>query len=97
MRATDVARTADANLQNSINISIIFNYLRERGPSYRAQIARALNISLPAVSRAVENLIDHGYVVADGIKLVRVGPVEATAERSGTMVENSDEVANDEL
>lgn len=65
MRATHVARTADANLQNSINISIIFNYLRERGPSYRAQIAKALNISLPAVSRAIENLIDHGYVVAD--------------------------------
>lgn len=73
MRATLVARTADANLQNNINIAIIFNYLRERGPSYRAEIAKALNISLPAVSRAVKNLADHGHVVADGEVKTRSG------------------------
>ena len=58
-----VKRTADAALQNSINISIIFHYLREHGPSYRAEISKELKISAPAVSRAVENLKKHGYVL----------------------------------
>jgi N-acetylglucosamine repressor len=58
-----VKQTADASLQNKINISIIFHYLREKGPAYRAQISKDLKISAPAVSRAVENLKSHGYVI----------------------------------
>jgi hypothetical protein len=38
-----------------------------------------------------------GYVVADGIRLVRVGPVQATAERAGALPENSDEIDSDDL
>ncbi len=63
MRTLHVTRTANSNLQNRINISIIFNYIREHGPMYRAQIAKDLGLSAPAVSRAVENLIEDGYVV----------------------------------
>lgn len=63
MKRLSVSRTANSNLQNRMNVSIIFNYLRVNGASYRAKISKDLNISAPAVSRAVENLIKHGYVV----------------------------------
>jgi len=68
-----VKRTADAALQNSINISIIFHYLRERGSAYRAQISKDLKISAPAVSRAVENLKSHGYIIETEMKKTRSG------------------------
>jgi predicted NBD/HSP70 family sugar kinase len=55
-KSLTVPDTANANLQNRINISIIFNYLRDKGFAYRAQIARDLGISAPAVSRAIEKL-----------------------------------------
>ncbi|TVQ40132.1 MAG: ROK family transcriptional regulator [Spirochaetaceae bacterium] len=61
--AVQFSRTANAIVQNEINISIIFNYLRERGSAYRAQISRDLTISAPAVSRAIEKLMERGYVV----------------------------------
>lgn len=63
MRTLHVTRTANSNLQNRINISIIFNYVREHGPMYRAQIAKDLGLSAPAVSRGIENLIEEGYVL----------------------------------
>lgn len=66
MKSLQVARTADSNLQMTINISVIFNYLRQHGPSYRAKISKDLNISAPAVSRAVERLVKRGYVIEDG-------------------------------
>jgi len=50
-------------LQNRINISIIFNYLRDNGASYRARIARDLGISAPAVARAIEKLLNEEYVI----------------------------------
>lgn len=69
MKSTAVATTANASLQNRINVSIVFNYLREVGVSYRAEIARQLKLSLPAVSRAVKTLMEQGYVVeGDKIK-----------------------------
>ncbi len=55
-KSLTVPDTANANLQNRINTSIIFNYLRDQGFAYRAQIARDLGISAPAVSRAIEKL-----------------------------------------
>ncbi len=63
MKTLNVTGTANANLQNRINISIVFNYIRERGALYRAQIAKDLRLSAPAVSRAIEALIEEGYVV----------------------------------
>jgi predicted NBD/HSP70 family sugar kinase len=57
-----VNATANAALQNTINRSIIFNYLRENAPCHRAQISKNLRISAPAVSRAISRLIDEGYV-----------------------------------
>ncbi|HOV94037.1 MAG TPA: ROK family transcriptional regulator [Spirochaetales bacterium] len=49
-------------MQNLINTSIVFNYLRDHGSAYRAQMARELGISAPAVSRAIDNLLKEGYV-----------------------------------
>ncbi len=63
METLKISRTANATLQNRINKSVIFNYLRENGPTYRARISRDLNISAPAVSRIVDKLIEDEYVV----------------------------------
>jgi predicted NBD/HSP70 family sugar kinase len=62
-KSLTVPDTANANLQNRINTSIIFNYLRDHGFAYRAQIARDLGISAPAVSRAIEKLRRDEYVI----------------------------------
>jgi len=62
-RSLTVPDTANAVMQNRINISIIFNYLRDHGLAYRAQIARDLGISAPAVSRAIEKLLKDEYVI----------------------------------
>ena len=77
--ALRVRKPANALVQNEINISIIFNYLRQHGSSYRAQISRDLNISAPAVSRAIDKLTELKYVVesepmrtASGKKAVKV-------------------------
>lgn len=53
---------ANSEMQNLINTSIIFNYLRDHGTAYRAQMARELGISAPAVSRAIDNLLKESYV-----------------------------------
>ena len=63
MKTLKISRAANANLQNKINMSVVFNYLREHEPTYRARISRDLNISPPAVSRIVDKLIEDGYVV----------------------------------
>jgi hypothetical protein len=63
MRSFNVSATANASLQNRINTSIISHYLRDNPDSYRALIARGLNLNAPAVSRAVEQLVGQGYVV----------------------------------
>ena len=55
-KSLTVTDTANSNLQSRINVSIIFNYLRDKGSAYRAQIARDLGLSAPAVSRAIEKL-----------------------------------------
>ncbi len=61
--------TANPGLQQKINMSIIFNYLRIKNPISRAKISKDLGISAPAVSRAIEKLIEKGYVIeAERIK-----------------------------
>ena len=53
----------NANLQNTINTSLILNHVRQLGSTYRSEISKALNLSLPAVSRAVDQLIESGYLI----------------------------------
>ncbi len=54
---------ANPRLQQKINMSIIFNHLRAKNPISRAEISKDLGISAPAVSRAVEKLIEKCYVI----------------------------------
>lgn len=63
MKQLKISATANSNLQNTINISIIFNHVRETGAMYRAQIVRDLGLSAPAVSRAVEYLKREGFLI----------------------------------
>src|SRR4030066_478693 len=56
-------RTASPRLQNKINTSVIFNYLREKQAISRIKISKDLKISPPAVSRAIGKLIEEGYVI----------------------------------
>ncbi|MEI6387082.1 MAG: ROK family protein [Spirochaetota bacterium] len=79
-RSLTVTDTANALMQNRINISIIFNYLRDRGIAYRAQIARDLGISAPAVSRAIERLLKDEYVIES--ERVQVGTGKKAAQVS---------------
>lgn len=53
-----IRSAVNANLQNQINTSIILHYIRQKGASYRSEISKALGLSLPAVSRAVQHLIN---------------------------------------
>ena len=55
--------TANPRLQQKINKSIIFNHLRVKSQISRAEISKDLGISAPAVSRAIEKLIEEGYVI----------------------------------
>jgi predicted NBD/HSP70 family sugar kinase len=63
MKAYQVDTTINAKLQNIINRSVVFYYLRRNPNAYRAQISKALNISAPAVSRVISRLIAEGYVI----------------------------------
>lgn len=63
MKTFHVKQAASSSLQNKINTSLVFNYLREHGPLYRAQIAKGLRLSAPAVSRAILNLVQESYIV----------------------------------
>jgi predicted NBD/HSP70 family sugar kinase len=54
---------ANSELQREINISIIFNHLHVNNPISRAEISKDLKISAPVVSRAIEKLMEEGYVI----------------------------------
>jgi len=66
-------KTIDQNLQNKINKSIVFNYLRDNQPVSRAAISRALGISPSAVSRLIGDLIDNDYVLEFEKKKTNIG------------------------
>jgi predicted NBD/HSP70 family sugar kinase len=63
MELLHIKSAVNANLQNTINTSLIVHYVRNYGPAYRSKISRELSLSLPAVSRAVDSLLKQGYFV----------------------------------
>lgn len=73
MNTVSIGGTANANFQNQINVSVVFNYLKQHGPTYRAHIARSLGLSAPAVSRAIEQLLDQGYAAEAGTTTTESG------------------------
>ena len=62
MHYVKIAQGANSKYQNIINQSIIFNYLRVHGPLYKSQVAEALSISIPAITRALNSLEKGGFV-----------------------------------
>ena len=62
MRYISLSQTVNPAYQLIINQSAVFHYLREHGPTYRNQIATALNISLPSVARALKALVERNFV-----------------------------------
>lgn len=79
-------RTANAYLQREMNISAVFNCIRTHSPTFRAEIARSLTLSAPGVSRAVDDLVEAGFVVERGAVRTksgkRAGRVEVNAEHA---------------
>ena len=63
MNHLQISGTVNANKQKKINRSIIYHYLCEHEHAYRAKIAEDLNISAPAVSRAVEKLLKDEFII----------------------------------
>ncbi len=68
-----MAGAANANVQNQINVSLVFNFLRHFGETYRAEISRNIGLSAPAVSRSVESLLDRGYLSESGFLITENG------------------------
>ncbi|MBA7509642.1 N-acetylmannosamine kinase [subsurface metagenome] len=58
--------TVSSKMQNEINKSIVFNYLRENKSISRAKVARDLKISAPTVSKIVDELIRECYLIEIG-------------------------------
>lgn len=58
----DVSHTGDATLIRRVNASAVIELIREQGPITRAEVARALRLSLPTITRIVTELIDQGLV-----------------------------------
>ena len=50
---------ATPTMQKQINTSLVYHYIYEHDLCHRAIIAKDLNLSAPAVSRAVETLLEH--------------------------------------
>jgi len=63
-----MSHVGNAKSQHKINKSLIFNYLLRHGPSYKTQVAEALSISLPAISRVFKSLQDSGFIEEEGVR-----------------------------
>ena len=68
----------NASQQSQINISLIFNHLRDNGSANRSRIAADLGLSIPAVSRSIDLLESKGFIIRD--------VEDSTPARKGTPV-----------
>ena len=50
-------------MQKQINTSLVYHYISEHSPCHRAIIAKDLNLSAPAVSRAVDTLLERNDII----------------------------------
>jgi predicted NBD/HSP70 family sugar kinase len=62
MNYIEVAQGVNPKFQNKINQSVVFNYLRHTGPAHKSKIAEDLNLSIPAISRAVDSLVKREFL-----------------------------------
>ena len=57
---------ATPTMQKQINTSLVYHYIYSHNLCHRAVIAKDLNLSAPAVSRAVEFLLERGDIFESG-------------------------------
>ena len=62
MNYIEVAQGVNPKFQNRINQSVVFNYLRHTGPAHKSKIAEDLNLSIPAITRAVDSLVKREFL-----------------------------------
>src|SRR5215212_10214591 len=69
MRRIDLRTTSTAHLRNvrDINQRIVLNYVRDRGPISRAEIARQTALQRSTVSTIVDSLITEGLIEEIGM------------------------------
>lgn len=63
MAKLSIDNAVNASQQSQINLSLIFNYIKNSGSTNRSRIATNLGLSIPAVSRSVETLEASGCIV----------------------------------
>lgn len=66
IRPIQLNQIVNPKIQNKINRSIIFHYIRENGPVSRIKVSKELKISAPAVSRVINKLIENKFLVEIG-------------------------------
>ena len=63
---TDIFRDEFKFIKNK-NISLVLNYVRENGPISRADIAEAINLAPPTISRITKKLIKEKFIIQEGL------------------------------
>lgn len=63
MKKLSINYAVNSSQQSHINLSLIFNYIRNSGSVNRSRIAKDLGLSIPAVSRSVETLGETGLII----------------------------------
>jgi N-acetylglucosamine repressor len=63
MKKLSINNAVNSSQQSHINLSLIFNYIRNSGSVNRSRIAKDLGLSIPAVSRSVETLGESGLII----------------------------------
>jgi glucokinase len=61
-----IPRTINANQMRLVNRSAILEYIRLHSPTSRTAIAKALGVSMPTVTRIVDDLFDENLLVSAG-------------------------------
>ncbi|WP_168203452.1 ROK family protein [Oceanispirochaeta crateris] len=89
MKRMKISNAMNASKQSQVNISLVFNYLRENLSANRSRIAEDLGLSIPAVSRAVDFLEETNRItpLKDSNSSARRGtPVYAINEGFGYII-----------
>jgi len=63
MKKLSINNAVNSSQQSHINLSLIFNYIRNSKAVNRSRIAKDLGLSIPAVSRSVETLEESGLII----------------------------------
>lgn len=59
--------TGNAKLMREINQGLVLELIKQQGPISRTAIAKRLNLALPTVMRIVDQLLNEGLIIAEGL------------------------------